>query len=439
MHDNDSTIRYPAIPQTNALEESVRDAEKRAFLLRLQKQSFFDVELSKCDTLEDILQLTNKRQLGIKLHENGLKYHESKKWSNYTFYSDSDDYAGIPISVTLDHDIAASIIERQNTNSYLVKCHDEIFTQTEWETKEVKSLELVQNKKEDSKIDESQINLEKINPTNTSHIYELAKRSEWKLMLDFQGYVLPGSADAYETCGKWRFSKCREHNYGKRIVHSCNRLSCPICVQKAGQKIAKKIERRICLYGLMVQKTTNQRRNPKPSHVVESITADDIFWSYSKSKQQRILKEMRKIAGIQGGVSITHYWRFESGKTKPYVSIHNHLICYGWISSTAKKDIFKKFGINVVYHKPINGTLHERKNIFSVAFYLLSHCAIKNHKHSGHWFGDLSYRKVSNSYLKRFRDDDYILEDEDIEKSKSCKLCGEVLVPAKINKDFKNW
>jgi len=33
----------------------------------------------------------------------------------------------------------------------------------------------------------------------------------------------------------------------------------------------------------------------------------------------------------------------------------------------------------------------------------------------------------------------YILEDEDIEKSKSCKLCGEVLVPAKINKHFHNW
>ena len=24
-------------------------------------------------------------------------------------------------------------------------------------------------------------------------------------------------------------------------------------------------------------------------------------------------------------------------------------------------------------------------------------------------------------------------------QSKSCKLCGELLVPAKINKDFKNW
>jgi hypothetical protein len=427
MNHNDSTIRYPAIPQTNALEESVRDAEKRAYLLRLRKQSFFDVELSKCDTLEKVLELSEKQELGIKLHENGLKCHESKKWSNFEFYSDTDEYAGIPISVRLDHTVATSIIERQNEKSYLVKCHGEIFTQAEWESKEDQSLQSVQDKKEvDSKTDdsnqESQINLEKINPTNTAHIYELAKRSEWKLMLDFQGYTLPGGADAYETCGKWRFSKCREHNYGKRISHSCHRLSCPVCVDKAGQRTAKKIERRVCLYGLIIQKTSNKRRNPKPSHVIESIPADDIFWSYSKSKQQRILKEMRKIAGIQGGVSITHYWRFETGKTKPYVSIHNHLICYGWISPTAKKDIYKKFGVNVVYHKPINGTLRDRKNVFSVAFYLLSHCAIKNHKHSGHWFGELSYRKIKNSYLKQFRDGDYILEDEDIEKSKSCKL-----------------
>ncbi|MCJ8305442.1 MAG: hypothetical protein HRU07_00140 [Nitrosopumilus sp.] len=434
---------FPAIPKSNPLEESIKDAEKRAYILRLRNKTFFDLELSQCETLEQVLQLTQKRQLGIKLHENGLKWHESKKLARFKFYSDSDDYAGIPISVTLNHKIAASIIEQQKRNSYKVFSNGEIFSQEEWETKEKEFLEkLVQDKQEIPKIiseKTQQTNLEKINPTNTEHIYELAKRSEWKLMLDFQGYTLPGSADQYETCGKWRFSKCRDYNYGKRIVHSCNRLSCPVCVQKAGMRIAKKIERRIWLYRLMIQKTTNQKRNSKPSHVVESIPADDIFWSYSKSKQQRILKQMRRIAGITGGVSITHYWRFETGKTKPYVSIHNHLIAFGWISPTAKEDIYKKFGINVVYHKPIKGTLHERKNVFSVAFYLLSHCAIKNHKHSVHWFGELSYRKIKNSYLKKFRDDNYILEDEDIEKSKSCKLCGETLVPAKINKDYHNW
>ena len=444
MHDNHSTIRYPAIPQSNALADAVKDAEKRAYLLRLRDETFFNLELAKCDILDDVLQLTEKRELGIKIHENGLKFREAKKASSYRIDSD-DDYPGIPITVKLDHKVAEGHFTYQRLVSHEIQCKGIFYHPFDYENQVKDRLESfedqIQEKQKsfDTTNEPPQINLEDITPTNTAHIYELAKRSEWKLMLDFQGYTLPGGADPYETCGKWRFSKCREHSYGKRIVHSCNRLSCPACVQRAGQRIAKKIERRICLYGLMVQKTTNHRRNPKPSHVVESIPADDIFWSYSKSKQQRILKKMRTIAGIQGGVSVTHYWRFETGKTKPYVSIHNHLICYGWVSPTAKADIYKKFGINAVYHKTTNGTLRDRKNVFSVAYYLLSHCAIKNNKHSAHWFGELSYRKVKNSYLRQFRDDDYILEDEDIEKSKSCKLCGEVLVPARINKDYHNW
>jgi len=442
-----SPIRYPAIPQTNPLEDAINQAEKKSYILRLRNEKFFDQELIQCDTLDKVIQLTEKRNLGIKIHENGIKFHEAKKLSNIQVYYD-DNFQGIQITVELDHKVAAEIISQQNANSYLVRGENEIYSQFEWEEKEKAVLQeqqqqLVQDKKEITKIDDSnessQINLEKINPSNTTHLYEMAQNAQWRLMIDFQGYTLPGGADPHESCGTWRFSKCREHNYGKRFIHSCNRLSCPTCVKRTGQKIAKKLERRIWLYRLMMQKTTSKRQNPKPSHIVESIPADDIFWSYSKSKQQRILKEMRKIAGITGGVSVTHYWRFESGKLNPYVSIHNHLIAFGWVSPTAKSDIYQKFGINCVYHKVENGTLHKRENVFSVAYYLLSHCAIKNNKHSVHWFGELSYRKIKNSYLKQFRDEQYITEDADIVQSKSCDLCGELLVPARINKDFHNW
>lgn len=459
MQSHLDSVRYPATPQTNALEEAMREAEKRAYMIRLRNDTFFDLELSQCQTLDEVLQLNEKRSIGIKIHENGLNFRESKKLADFVFYSDADDYQGIPVSVELDHKVAAAIIKQQQENSYKVQGQEEFYTQKEWELRE-DTIEDLEDQVQDVLTDTSGmlqvLNKDfsvvkvgntpssEVSPThedlsNTEYLYDLAKDSTWKTMLDFQGYVLPGTGDPYKTCGTWRFSKCREHNYGKRIVHSCNRLSCSTCVQKAGQRIAKKIERRIWLYRLMIQKTTNQKRNDKPSHVVESIPTDDIFWSWSKSKQQRVLKEMRKIAGIRGGVSVTHYWRFKDGKTNPYVSIHNHLICFGWISETAKSDIYKKFGVNVVYHKPKKGTLHERKNVFSVVYYLLSHCAIKNHKHSVHWFGDLSYRKVQNSYLKKFRDEDYLLEDIDIEKSKSCNLCGELLVPAKINKYYHNW
>ena len=439
MHTNFDSIRYPATPQTNALEEAVHEAEKLAYLIRLRNDIFFDLELSKCETLDQVMQLTEKRKRGIKIHENGIKFREAKKLTDFQFYSDAGDFQGIPIAVELDHTIATEIIAEQKKNSYYVRGQEEYLTQEEWECKETLQVGPTHGLKVGPTSTDSLMSETDLDLSNTSHLYKLAKDAAWKTMLDFQGYVLPGTGDPHPTYGTWRFSVCREHSYGKRIVHSCNRLSCPTCVQKAGQRIAKKIERRIWLYRLMIQKITNQQRNSKPSHIVESIPADDVFWTWGKSKQQRVLKEMRRIAGITGGVSVTHYWRFEDGKKNPYVSIHNHLIAFGWVSPTAKEDCFKKFGVNVVYHKPAKGTLHERKNVFSVGYYLLSHCAIKNHKHSVHWFGDLSYRKVQNSYLKQFRDENYVLEDVDIEKSKSCNLCGELLVPAKINKHYHNW
>jgi len=113
------------------------------------------------------------------------------------------------------------------------------------------------------------------------------------------------------------------------------------------------------------------------------------------------------------------------------------LIAFGWLSPTAKKDCFEKYGVNVIYSK--KGTLYEKKDVFGVSNYLLSHTAIKHNKHSLRWWGDLSYRKISNSFLKQFRDDEYRQEDDEIEKSKSCEICQNRLYPARINKDFKRW
>ena len=107
------------------------------------------------------------------------------------------------------------------------------------------------------------------------------------------------------------------------------------------------------------------------------------------------------------------------------------------ISSTAKRDIKEKLGINVIYKK--TGTLKNREDVFNVANYQLSHCAIKKNKHSLKWFGELSYRKVSNSELKKFRDLDYIEEDAQIEKSKSCEICSLRLVPARLVSNWKEW
>ncbi len=189
----------------------------------------------------------------------------------------------------------------------------------------------------------------------------------------------------------------------------------------------------------MHKKITNGRKNPKPSHVLESIKYDDVFWTYSKQKQNRILKEIRKIAGLEAGCEITHLWRFKKGKTDPYYSPHNHLIAYGWLGNGKEIHdiVMKKYGINILYKKI--ATLHTRQDVFFVTNYLLSHVAVKNNKHSLRWFGELSYRKISISKLNHFKDQEFLDEDDSIEKSKSCEICQEKLYPAKINKDHSKW
>ena len=137
--------------------------------------------------------------------------------------------------------------------------------------------------------------------SDTDYLYSIAESQKWRLMLDYKGYSLPGVADPHPTCGSWRFSKCPDHDYIKRINHSCNMMSCPIYVRKAGSRIATKIGKRIWQFGLGEQSITKGRKNPKPSHVIESIGAGSEFWGYSASKKQRTLSQMRKLAGIRGG------------------------------------------------------------------------------------------------------------------------------------------
>jgi hypothetical protein len=120
-------------------------------------------------------------------------------------------------------------------------------------------------------------------------------------------------------------------------------------------------------------------------------------------------------------------------------SPHKHLIAFGWIKENASQLIKEQLGIDVVYHKVRNGTLRNRVDVFAVAFYQLSHCAVKQNKQSVQWFGELANNKLSNKILEQYKDEEYILQDEEIERSKCCPVCSEKLEPCKINKYSDNW
>jgi len=275
--------------------------------------------------------------------------------------------------------------------------------------------------------------------TNTGRMWACALMGIWKTMFDVNGWKLPATFNKYNICGKGFFKICSPDNFGKRFVYHCGRIGCEVCAKRAGARIAKKIERRITLYGLRTKKLSKGRKNPLSSHVIEAVEPKSEFWNYPKEKQNRILKRMRILAGISGGVVINHLWRFDKSDLTPIYSPHKHLICFGWIKENASQLIKEELGIDVVYHKVKNGTLRNRVDVFAVAFYQLSHCAVNHRKHSLQWFGNMANNKLSNKTLEQYKDEEYILQDEEIERSKCCLICKERLTPAKINILFDDW
>jgi len=275
--------------------------------------------------------------------------------------------------------------------------------------------------------------------TNTGRMWACALSGIWKTMFDIDGSKLPACFNSYNICGMAGYKTCNVDGIGKRFIYHCGRLGCEICAKRAGARIAKKIERRVTLYGLRTQKLSKGRKNPLASHLIESIEPHSEFYDWSKEKQNRTLKKMRIIAGISGGCVINHLWRFDKSDLTPVFSPHKHLIAFGWIKENASQLIKEQLGIDVVYHKVKNGTLRNRVDVFAVAFYQLSHCAVKHNKQSIQWFGNMANNKLSNKTLEQYKDEEYILQDEEIERSKCCPICSERLTPAKIDITFSHW
>ena len=399
--------RYPALPQSNIIP-----------------------------TLAEVLQENAKEIAAQKLEQSIQKLKQARSWDYSEYFSDYD-MGYLTVSMTkIEYEEKIKRQQEVLQNSFLRKYpinvqHLERLQGLQLEVQQIRKKVPGSKRVRWSPLDEGAV-------SNTQFMYELAEKATWKTMMNVGYAKLPGCADPYPVCGSWVFRRCPDHNYGKRVKYACNRLSCPACVRAAGIRIAKKIERRMFLYGLREQFLSKGSRNPKSSHVIEAIHPSDPFWDLPRHKQNMLLKKMRKIAGIKGGVEINHLWRFdEEKKHKPVYSPHNHLIVYGWISGSATGDIKEKLGVDVIYEKV--DTLYKRTDVLGVAFYALSHCTIVKNKHSVKWFGCLSYTKISNAELHKFRDQMFIDEDAAIEKSKSCGICGLGMVPARLGDDWHKW
>jgi len=215
-----------------------------------------------------------------------------------------------------------------------------------------------------------------------------------------------------EGCGNY-LNHPSDMNYAQNRRLSCKRAECPKCWDVWLIKEASRITERIEKFRLLGQR--KGWRTTKPIQVI--FSPPKWLWNLTYDEQKKEFRKMVKRAGIVGGVSMFHAFRFNKNSKTWFYSPHFHLIGYGWVVDTKK--ISKENGCIIKN----TGVRESSNSVYNTVLYLLSHTAIAKGVHSVNWFGDLSYRSKYAEELKR--------DVVDIDSNK-CPYCLQYLVKFEV-------
>ncbi len=201
----------------------------------------------------------------------------------------------------------------------------------------------------------------------------------------YQGWRLPATKGMYSWCGLWHTIGCLNYKLhqklgkGKRVYikqyqRSCYRLSCKACYPKAIARLADRGTKRIENY--------EKKTGMKSIHLMLLPPPSQFDLPYDKL-HERMMKIL-KMAQWKGGAVIFHPFKKDKKSRDRKIEPHFHLVGFGTKAEFSKA--YGKFG----WYIKDGG---ERRSVFQTFCYLLSHCGIKEGKHSVIWVGELSYRK----------------------------------------------
>ena len=404
--------------KNHSKEQSISNAERQSYLFRLRKKSFQDLELSKCETIEQIYKVTQDIQESKDIAENHIKLAESRKWKDFKFYSDADDYPGIPVTVTLDQGELLKIITQQNKNSYKIVSENDFYNQEQYELFCAKKLELIDTKpiilKETiqnpfvdiskrvhdsetlSKHQVDNFNDDEIkNPSVYLRYLQNAKDGKYA-SLCIAGFQLPAHGTYTKSCGKFMVDGCvgsgidyydvdgrtglqviqdtkhreRESDTIKGRLHICGLASCPVCVDKSITNKAIKAVDRMMAYAVVLDSSLfaahqilSKKQKRIFNHFVVSVPKKDygvMFDEKGHRKIKGIVRKNLKKIGIEGGVEIFHPFRFGKNIEYGYVSPHLHYVVCGWVDPQKIKNL-SVYGY-AVYDSEINDIRHKLKS-----------------------------------------------------------------------------
>ncbi len=219
-------------------------------------------------------------------------------------------------------------------------------------------------------------------------------QTNWK-SISYDGWKLPATKSQYSWCGVWHIIGClnsRLHRllgkgklvYVKKFQKSCYRGSCCICYVKWITREALSARNRFSTY----LENHQELRGKKPRHFIFLPPPSQYNLGYDKLKEK--LMDVLKILEYDGGIFFHPFApdrKSEEWEKRP----HFHGVGFSNV------EIAKAFGKHGWYVKDCG----ERKILFKLFCYLLSHCGIKKGKHSIVWVGKLSYRKLKSKKEKK--------------------------------------
>lgn len=240
-------------------------------------------------------------------------------------------------------------------------------------------------------------------------------------------------SDVLRPCGKiYKWKGCKEHWLKTRqpLIHCCNRLPCPVCVDATATKLAREVSNRI--RGLSRCYTKKGIEVGKLRHISfsidpTSITLSEVLSDRGQSLHSRFYRLIRDIASCRvhwdgkrcddpncprihsedrfwGGWCCLHLWRKKhqdgsecgrKGCLKAHQWVwgpHFHYLGYGYFEDSV--DVAERTGwiYNIMKDKT-------SRSAFSTAFYQLTHAAVfldaegESLGQVGRWIGAFSNSK----------------------------------------------
>ena len=392
-------------------ENSIIDAERKAYLFRLRKKSLQNLELSKCVTLEDVERVTNDIIQAKKQEQTSKNLTAFSEMHCIREYDEDipiiQDNVGLVTTVDLKN---AGHIDKKGNFSEILRRELETtrFYNEEGFQISQKSLE---NKLQEI-IDESSFEDEtrKFNHSSGFDAYrEKIESGDWANIFIHE-MQLPGNGMFYKSCGMFQVKGCLDSSHKelyqtdahavRRIFKRCNKLSCPKCwsfaINKQSLSAVDRLEAT-----LSFKKNKLWRNNPKTriyNHLVVSIPKskhDTCKTHKGRLKIEQCISKKLQLIGIEGGTMIYHPFRFAKKLESVYYSPHVHVLGFGY---TDKKDIMSLHDKTGYVVKSIN-TFRNSKTAYNTVRYLLSHTGLYGNKHRIKYFGDSANNKFSTKSI----------------------------------------